>query len=34
MGHATNDVQAVQVTAGEGALTLVDSLVRGEWSFF
>ncbi|SDD01674.1 ATP-binding cassette, subfamily B [Melghirimyces thermohalophilus] len=29
MAHATNDVQAVQVTAGDGVLTLVDSLVLG-----
>ncbi|MFC4075860.1 ABC transporter transmembrane domain-containing protein [Salinithrix halophila] len=29
MAHATNDVQAVQITAGEGVLTLVDSLVLG-----
>ncbi|PTM57944.1 ABC transporter transmembrane domain-containing protein [Desmospora activa] len=29
MAHATNDIQAVQVTAGEGVLTLVDSLVLG-----
>ncbi|SMO93112.1 ABC transporter transmembrane domain-containing protein [Melghirimyces algeriensis] len=29
MAHATNDVQAVRVTAAEGVLTLVDSLVLG-----
>ncbi|SFS82809.1 ABC transporter transmembrane domain-containing protein [Marininema halotolerans] len=29
MAHATNDVQAVQGTAGEGVLTLVDSMVFG-----
>ncbi|SDX49785.1 ATP-binding cassette, subfamily B [Marininema mesophilum] len=29
MAHATNDVQAVQATAGEGVLTLVDSIVFG-----
>ncbi|PTX63309.1 ATP-binding cassette subfamily B protein [Melghirimyces profundicolus] len=29
MAHATNDVQAVRVTAGEGVLTFVDSLVLG-----
>ncbi|MCS1351655.1 ABC transporter transmembrane domain-containing protein [Mechercharimyces sp. CAU 1602] len=29
MAHATNDVQAVRVTAGEGVLTLIDSLVMG-----
>lgn len=29
MAHATNDVQAVEGTAGEGVLTLVDSIVMG-----
>lgn len=29
MAHATNDVQAVEGTAGEGILTLVDSIVSG-----
>ncbi|OYD08503.1 ABC transporter transmembrane domain-containing protein [Paludifilum halophilum] len=29
MAHATNDIQAVQVTAGDGVLTFVDSLVLG-----
>jgi len=29
MAHATNDVQAVQMTAGSGILTLVDSLFTG-----
>lgn len=29
MAHATNDVQAVEGTAGEGVLTLVDSLIMG-----
>lgn len=29
MAHATNDVQAVEATAGEGVLTLVDSLTMG-----
>ncbi|RMC39492.1 ATP-binding cassette domain-containing protein [Lactobacillus sp. ESL0236] len=29
MAHATNDVSAVQEVAGEGVLTLVDSLVMG-----
>lgn len=29
MAHATNDVQAVEGTAGEGVLTLVDSVVMG-----
>lgn len=29
MAHATNDVQAVEGTAGEGVLTLVDSVVLG-----
>ncbi|MFD1425934.1 ATP-binding cassette subfamily B protein [Kroppenstedtia sanguinis] len=29
MAHATNDVRAVEVTAGDGVLTLVDSLVLG-----
>jgi len=29
MAHATNDIQAVQGTAGEGVLTLVDSIIMG-----
>ena len=29
MAHATNDIQAVESTAGEGVLTLVDSLTTG-----
>lgn len=29
MAHATNDVQAVELTAGEGVLTLVDSITTG-----
>lgn len=29
MAHATNDVQAVEATAGEGVLTLVDSITLG-----
>lgn len=29
MAHATNDVQAVQETAGDGILTLVDSITTG-----
>ncbi|MBE4908629.1 ATP-binding cassette domain-containing protein [Bacillus luteolus] len=29
MAHSTNDIQAVQQTAGAGVLTLVDSLVTG-----
>lgn len=29
MAHATNDVQAVEGTAGEGVLTLIDSIVMG-----
>lgn len=29
MAHATNDIQAIEGTAGEGILTLVDSLVMG-----
>lgn len=29
MAHATNDVQAIEATAGEGILTLVDSLTTG-----
>ncbi|MGX9705755.1 ABC transporter transmembrane domain-containing protein [Laceyella tengchongensis] len=29
MAHATNDIQAVVVTAGEGVLTLADSFVSG-----
>jgi len=29
MAHATNDVQAIEATAGEGVLTLVDSITTG-----
>lgn len=29
MAHATNDIQAIQQTAGSGVLTLVDSIVTG-----
>ncbi|WP_020155499.1 ABC transporter transmembrane domain-containing protein [Caldibacillus debilis] len=29
MAHATNDIQAIQMTAGAGVLTLVDSLATG-----
>jgi len=29
MAHATNDIQAVEATAGEGILTLVDSVTTG-----
>lgn len=29
MAHATNDIQAVVVTAGDGVLTLVDSIIYG-----
>ncbi len=29
MAHATNDIKAVQMTAGQGVLTLVDSLAMG-----
>lgn len=29
MAHATNDILAIELTAGEGVLTLVDSLVMG-----
>jgi ATP-binding cassette subfamily B multidrug efflux pump len=29
MAHATNDIQAIEMTAGEGVLTLVDSLTTG-----
>lgn len=34
MAHATNDIQAVEVTAGMGVLTLVDSLVTGGFVIF
>ncbi len=34
MAHATNDVQAIQNTAGEGVLTLVDSLTVGSLVIF
>jgi ATP-binding cassette, subfamily B, multidrug efflux pump len=29
MAHATNDIQAIEMTAGEGVLTLVDSITTG-----
>lgn len=29
MAHATNDIQAIEMTAGEGVLTLVDSITMG-----
>lgn len=29
MAHATNDIQAIEITAGMGVLTLVDSVVTG-----
>jgi ATP-binding cassette subfamily B multidrug efflux pump len=29
MAHSTNDIQAIEATAGEGVLTLVDSLTMG-----
>ncbi|GAA0868085.1 hypothetical protein GCM10008918_06140 [Lactobacillus kefiranofaciens subsp. kefiranofaciens] len=29
MAHATNDVSAIQNVAGDGVLTLVDSLIMG-----
>ncbi|MGD9677454.1 MAG: ABC transporter transmembrane domain-containing protein [Vulcanibacillus sp.] len=29
MAHATNDIQAVEVTAGDGILTLIDSITLG-----
>ncbi|HEX3015685.1 MAG TPA: ABC transporter transmembrane domain-containing protein, partial [Desulfobacteria bacterium] len=29
MAHATNDVQAIEMTAGEGVLTFADSLITG-----
>lgn len=31
MAHATNDIQAIEMTAGEGVLTLVDSLTMADW---
>lgn len=34
MAHATNDVQAVEGTAGEGILTLIDSIVMGSMVIF
>ena len=33
MAHSTNDIQAIQQTAGAGVLTLVDSLVTGGFFF-
>ena len=29
MAHATNDIEAIELTAGDGVLTLVDSLFMG-----
>jgi ATP-binding cassette subfamily B protein len=34
MAHATNDIQAIEMTAGMGVLTLVDSLVTGGFVIF
>lgn len=34
MAHATNDIQAVEITAGMGVQTLVDSLVTGGFVIF
>lgn len=34
MAHATNDIQAIEVTAGMGVLTLVDSLITGGFVTF
>lgn len=34
MAHATNDIQAIEVTAGMGVLTFVDSLVTGGFVVF
>ncbi|MBO8171671.1 MAG: ATP-binding cassette domain-containing protein [Bacillaceae bacterium] len=34
MAHATNDIQAIQATAGEGVLTLVDSITVGSLVIF
>jgi ATP-binding cassette subfamily B multidrug efflux pump len=34
MAHATNDIQAIELTAGEGVLTLVDSLALGSFVIF
>lgn len=34
MAHATNDIQAIEITAGMGVLTLVDSLVTGGFVVF
>ena len=34
MAHATNDIQAIEITAGMGVLTLVDSLVTGGFVIF
>ncbi|EIT86876.1 ABC transporter ATP-binding protein/permease [Fictibacillus macauensis ZFHKF-1] len=32
MAHATNDLQAIQQTAGDGVLTLVDSIMMGSFT--
>ncbi|MBD1371693.1 ATP-binding cassette domain-containing protein [Hazenella sp. IB182357] len=29
MAHATNDIRAIEMTAGEGVLTLADSIIKG-----
>lgn len=34
MAHATNDIQAIEMTAGVGVLTLVDSLTTGSLVIF
>lgn len=34
MAHATNDIQAIEMTAGQGVLTLVDSLTTGGFVVF
>jgi ATP-binding cassette, subfamily B, multidrug efflux pump len=34
MAHATNDLQAIEMTAGMGVLTLVDSIVTGSFVIF
>lgn len=34
MAHSTNDIQAIQMTAGDGVLTLVDSITLGSLVIF
>ncbi|MFC4767498.1 ABC transporter transmembrane domain-containing protein [Effusibacillus consociatus] len=34
MAHSTNDIQAIEMTAGEGVLTLVDSITLGSLVIF